>query len=131
MRADLAAFVSQYLGVPHVGNTVDNKGQCVGLIEVWLSVNKHANIRGNAKDLLANADLQVYQMFTNTPTNFPPAGAIVVWDASWGGGNGHTAVALAANVNLLAVFEQNNPAGSAPTVVTHDYAGVAGWIVLP
>ena len=35
---------------------------------------------------------------------------------------------VAANANQLVVFEQNDPTGHAPTVATHDYTGIEGWI---
>ena len=125
---DLVKFIDQYLGMPHVGDNPVNAGQCVGLVETWLDANGKPHIWGNAKDLPANADLKVYKVVHNAPTNFPPAGAIVCWDSSWGAGFGHTAIAVAANANRLAVFEQNDPDGSPPIVATHSYVGVIGWI---
>jgi CHAP domain len=125
---NLAAFISTLLGAPNVGDTPENTGQCVGLIERWLSSNTKPHIWGDAKDLLANADLKIYRIVHNNPTNAPPPGAVVVWDASWGAGHGHTAICVAGNANHLAVFEQNDPMGSPCLVATHDYAGVAGWL---
>lgn len=131
MKADLLSFIQQYLGQGGLGNTPDNKGQCVGLVELWLAANGHPNIWGNAVQLLDNAPEPPYQVLRNTPDNFPSLGDIVCWDGTWGAGNGHTAVVIAANVMHLAVFEQNDPVGAGATVMTHDYSGVAGWIVLP
>jgi hypothetical protein len=106
---DLATFISQYLGKANTGDTGPNKGQCVGLIEVWLDANGKPHIPGNAVDLLANADPKVYKRTNNIPTNAPPPGAVVCWAA-------------------LVVFEQNDPTGSPPMVATHNYNGVAGWL---
>lgn len=125
---DLLAFVEQYLAVPNTGDTPENKGQCVGLIEVWLDANKLPHIWGNAKDLMTNATTQFYRVIGNGPTNYPLPGAIVCWDETWGAGAGHTAVVLAANSMHLVVFEQNDPTGSPPLVATHTYQGVLGWI---
>lgn len=125
---DLAPFISKYLGVADTGNTPINKGQCVGLIEEWLSTNNKPAIWANAKDLLDAADRKYYKKVANIPTNFPPPGAIVCWGGVWGGGFGHTAVVVAANVHLLVVFEQNDPTGSPPVVATHNYNGVQGWL---
>jgi len=125
---NLATFIATYLGVANTGDNPVNRGQCVGLVEQYLDANKKPLIAGNAKDLLNNADVRAYKVFHNTPTNVPPAGAILVWDASWGAGYGHTAIVVAANVNHVAVFEQNDPAGSPPIVATHGYQGVLGWI---
>jgi len=125
---DLATFISQYLGKANTGDTPQNAGQCVGLVEAWLDANKAPHVWGNAVDLLANADPKFYKRVSNIPTNFPPPGAIVCWRGTWGGGYGHTAIVVAANVNLLVVFEQNNPIGGAPVVATHNYSGVQGWL---
>lgn len=124
----LMRFIALYFGLLMVGDTPENKGQCVGLVECWLDANLKTHVWGDAKALLWNADRNVYKVTENTPSNFPPLGAIVVWGATWGGGHGHTAIAVAANPERLAVFEQNNPVGSPPVLATHDYAGVLGWI---
>jgi hypothetical protein len=126
---DLAAFISRYLGRANTGDTPENKGQCVGLVEVWLNLNNKPHVWGNAVDLLANADAKVFRKVMNIPTNNPPPGAVVCWDRTWGAGFGHTAVVLASNVMGLVVFEQNDPTGSPPVVATHSYNGVAGWLV--
>ena len=131
MPASLESFIQQNLGIPHVGTTLANRGQCVGLIEAWLAANKLSAIGGNAVDLLNNADLKVYRVIRNTPLNYPGASNVVCWDKTWGNGYGHTAVVIAANMHYIVVFEQNDPDGSPPIVQTHGYAGVAGWIVLP
>jgi len=130
METALISFLQKYLGKVNTGNTPENMGQCVGLIEVWIAAQNHPHIPGNAVDLLNNADLTHYQLFRNNPTNFPPPGAIVCWDGSWGAGYGHTAIVIAATSMQVAVFEQNDPEGAAPVLATHSYGGVAGWLVL-
>lgn len=125
---DLSMFVRKYLGVADSGTTVGNKGQCVGLIELWLAANGKPPVGGNAVDLLRYAAPGVFNVTKNMPDNYPSTGAVVCWDASWGGGYGHTAVVVASNVNKLVTFEQNDPEGAPPLVATHDYTGVAGWL---
>ena len=126
---DLAKFIEQYLGKPGIGNTDVNRGQCVGLVEVWLTANGKPHIWGNAAEMIANADSKTYRKVVNIPTNHPRPGAIVCWGSSWGAGAGHTAVVVAANAMGLVVFEQNDPTGSPPVVATHSYSGVQGWII--
>jgi len=126
---DLAAFIAEYLGKPNTGDTPGNLGQCVGLVEKWLDANGKPHVWGNADQLLDNADRAVYKRVANIPTNAPPPGAIVCWNNTWGGGFGHTAIVVAANVRALVVFEQNDPIGSPPVVATHSYSGVEGWLV--
>ena len=129
MKYDLLKFLQAYLGKANSGDTPGNRGQCVGLIELWADANGAPHIAGNAVDLLANADRNAYAMIANGPSNYPPAGAIVCWDGSWGAGYGHTAIVMAANVMQLVVFEQNDPTGAAPLAATHSYGGVAGWLI--
>jgi len=131
METQVADFIAHYIGVPNVGDTAGNKGQCVGLIEMWTDQHKLPHIWGNAVDLMRYADPKVYTIVENSPDNFPPIGSIVCWDASWGGGDGHTAVVVAASVNTLIVFEQNNPENAPPLLGVHGYGGVQNWIVLP
>ncbi len=128
MDAELIAFIRKYLGVANTGDNPVNKGQCTGLVEVWIDIHRLPHIYGNAKDLLANADPAHYTVTRNTPTDIPQPGAILVWGATWGGGYGHTAVVVAASLMQVVTFEQNDPEGAPPTVMTHDYAGVLGWI---
>jgi hypothetical protein len=128
MDPTLIAFIQRYLGVANTGDTPANRGQCVGLIEVWSDEHHLPHLWGNAKDLLANADPAHYTVVHNAPTNFPSPGSIVVWGSTWGGGYGHTAVVVAATELLIVVFEQNDPDGSPPVVATHDYSGVIGWL---
>lgn len=125
---DLVAFIQGYIGVPNTGDTAGNLGQCVGLVEKWLDANGKPHIWGNAVDLPKNAAHPPYTYTANGPSNYPPPGAIVCWDASWGAGAGHTAIVVLATPMHLVVFEQNDPDGSPPLVATHGYTGVQGWI---
>lgn len=127
MDTKLLAFIHKYLGIPNTGTNPINRGQCVGLIEAWVTSLGLPAVSGNAKDLPANADRNHYVVTANGPNNFPAQGAVVCWDASWGGGYGHTAIVIAANSMYLAVFEQNDPDGWPPVVATHGYQGVEAW----
>jgi surface antigen len=126
--AEMIAFIQKYLGLKDMGDDDQYASQCVRLIEKWLAANGKPLIGGNAIDLLFMANRSLYHVTMNTPSNYPPPGAVIVWHSTWGGGYGHTAVVVAANAMHVAVFEQNNPTGSLPIVATHDYSGVAGWI---
>ena len=130
MAGTLIAFLARYLGALGTGTTPENTGQCVGLVERWLAALGVGPIWGDAKDLLANADPRWYTVERNAPDNYPPPGAVVCWNASWGAGHGHTAVVLAATRLHMAVFEQNDPTGALPLAATHGYAGVQGWLTV-
>jgi hypothetical protein len=125
---DLPLFIAKYLGSTFVGDTPANEGQCVGLVEKWLAANSKPHIWGNAVDLIPNAARAPYIVTFNTPLNAPKPGTIVCWDRTWGSGAGHTAIVVAANVQRLAVFEQNDPIGAGCLVATHDYGHIVGWI---
>lgn len=124
----LVGFMAGYAGRLNVGNTAANKGQCVGLVEVWGASLGLPQIWGNAADLLNDAPAGSYGRVDNAPVNYPAPGDIVVWGTNWGGGYGHTGIAVEANPNHLTVFQQNDPAGSAPHTRVYNYSGVLGWL---
>lgn len=125
----LTSFLNTYLGKGGVGNTAENTGQCVGLVEKYISeVLGGQQIWGNAKDLLTNADQNFYDLFFNSPDNFPLIGDIVVWNSNLGNGNGHTAIVIAANVYNLSSFDQNWTPKSPCIFINHDYSNVTGWL---
>jgi hypothetical protein len=130
MWTKLGPFINLYLGKPNIGDTGQNRGQCVGLVETWLDYLARVHIPGNAVDLLSNAPGLGYKTVANAPTNFPAPGDIVTWGPSWGGGFGHCAVVIAADDMQLVVFEENDPLGAGCLVGLHDYSGVQGWIAL-
>lgn len=123
-------FIAKYSGQKNVGNTPDNKGECVGLVMVWLKDQGAPHVWGHAKDLLVNADRNAYQVIPNTPDAVPRAGDVIVWKQGFNATFGHTAVATGkATINTLEVFEQNNPLGSACRVHTYkNYAYIDGWL---
>jgi hypothetical protein len=124
----LNQFIAAHSGRMNVGDTPGNKGQCVGLIEVWVDTLKLPHIWGNAADLLSNADKAMFGRIDNTPTNYPLAGDIVVWGTSWGEGFGHTGVCVTGNVLIMSIFQQNDPQGSGAHLKAYTYAGVLGWL---
>jgi hypothetical protein len=132
--ADLNAFIAQYNGQTNVGDTDANRGQCVGLIEVWTDALGEPHTWGNADQLLADADQSAFDVIFNTPSNFPSPGDIVVWGAGWEGSRvGHCAIATDANAGALTVFEQNDRldgGDGACRVFTlpTQYSGVLGWL---
>ncbi len=132
MALTLQDFITKYTNIPNVGDTDINKGQCVGLIEVWTDNLGLPHTWGNAKDLLANADTTKFQVIKNDPNNtnqFPVPGDVMTWDSTWGNGNGHTGVIVTANGNNFDCFEQNNPTGHTPIINHHNnYSGVLGWL---
>lgn len=102
-------------------------GQCTAVPHFWEKLNGWPVVLGNAKDTLADAPSGFYAKVTNSPTNCPPPGAVIVWGSSWGEGLGHTAVVVSANVNLFTCMEQNDGDNGLCHEGTHNYGGVTGW----
>lgn len=124
------AFLAKYTGATGVGNTPQNKGECVGLVMVWAQALGLPHVWGHAKDLLVNADRAAYDVIPNTPSAVPQAGDIIVWRQGFNGTYGHTAISTGkATTATFEVFEQNNPLGAGCRVATYrNYAYVDGWL---
>lgn len=126
---NLQSFIDKYTGVPSVGNTPENIGECVGLVMKWTASKGLPHTWGHARDLLANADRKAFMVIANSETNFPLPGDVLCWNGRWGGGYGHTGVVVSADANTFTTFEQNSPKGSAPRLVKHaNYSNVQGWM---
>jgi CHAP domain len=124
----LEGFIDTELGKANAGTNDINRGQCTGLVALWLAACMKPPIFADGKDMLTNASPTAYHIEVNTPINYPISGDVVAWNANFGAGHGHTAIVLAANVGGVVVFEQNNPDGAPPLVTTHDYTDVLGWL---
>ncbi len=142
MIQSLSDFIAQYQGKINIGDTPENTGQCVGLIELWIDNLGLPHIWGNAIDLLKNADTKSFDIVMNTPTNSPSAGDIVVFGKPYGASIqngitvyfGHCAIVISATENSLLVFEQNDITSDDPTgacqkkTYTYEALQKTGWI---
>lgn len=129
----LEQFIAKYNGQKGVGNTPQNKGQCVGLVSIWWDEFGTPHIWGDAKDLPENIDKNFYEYILNTPTGIPARGDVIVWGAGFlGSAIGHTAIATGGagtDVNKFEVFEQNMPIGGACRLHLYpNYNSVRGWL---
>lgn len=124
--ANVQDLVNQYNG--HIfGITGPDQGQCTAVAHAWEKMLGLGIVYGNAKDTYANAPDDTYHKELNSPAGVPAAGAIMVWDSNWGGGYGHTAVVVSANINTFDCLEQNDGDGGVTHVGRHDYAHTLGW----
>lgn len=124
--ATVQDLINQYDG--HIfGITGPDTGQCTAVAHAWEEMLGLPIVYGNAKDTFANAPDDLYHKELNTPEGVPSPGAIMVWDDKWGGGYGHTAVVVSANVNTFDCLEQNDGDGGKTHVGRHNYADTIGW----
>lgn len=124
-------FLNKFNGQSNVGNTPENKGECVGLVSVWVDNLGYDHIWGHAKDLVNNYNPNQFDFILNTPEAMPEQGDIICWNSTMGGGYGHTAIATGGQTTLTTfeVFEQNNPTGSNCHLKTYpNYNNVIGWL---
>jgi hypothetical protein len=103
-------------------------GQCVDLVEYWVTGNGFGRFFGNAIDV-AGQRWSGAVWTPNTPTNVPNPGDVVVWGGAVGV-NGHVDIFVAGDVSSFTGFDQNWPIGAACHHVHHDYHGVLGWQAL-
>lgn len=112
MPPALTDFVRTYQGQSGIGDTPENDGQCVGLVEKWFDQLGTPHVWGDACNLPANADRNAYGVTPNEPDNFPIPGDVVTFPAGWGGSPvGHCAIVTGADVNSFTVLEQNDEIG--------------------
>ncbi len=121
-----------------VGNTPENKGECVGLSAVWIEALGLPHVWGNAINLLDNADKSQFIIVSNSPTNSPSEGDVVVLGKPFGQYtdslgvvhyNGHTGIATKnCNDAILELFEANDPVGSPPHIKQYNYESCIGWL---
>lgn len=104
--------------------------QCVDIINDYLDrVLGLAPVTGNAVDISRQV-IVGHTWTANTPTNFPPAWAIVVWGRNVKAGTGeagHVALCLDAGGAHLLTLDQNWPEGAACQATAHTFDGVLGW----
>lgn len=78
-----------------------------------------------AKDLWGKT-IDGYEKISNSPTNAPQKGDIVIWGIGLGP-YGHVAIFVSGNANSFTSFDQNFPTGSLCHLQNHNYTGVLGW----
>lgn len=121
-------FFNLYNGKSNVGNTTENKGECVGLSAVWIDALGLPHVWGHAKDLFANADEKFFDKILNTPDAVAQIGDIAVFGISYGK-FGHTGVVhKPIDINTLEIFSQNDPLGSNCHLVKYTYKHIIGWL---
>jgi CHAP domain. len=134
MEQKLKDFINKWINKGGVGNTPENKGQCVGLVCVWVDELGLDHIWGNAKDLWKNYNPNQFDFVLNTADAYPLAGDIVVWNENMGGGYGHTAIATGVHqtegkaTDWFEAFSQNDPVGSFCILKKYSYNNVIGFI---
>jgi CHAP domain len=124
---DLQGFINQYNG-RFANFPGGDGGQCVDLVEFWITGNGFPRFFGNA----INAAGQHWPGATwtpNSPSGVPSPGDVVVWGTAVGSA-GHVDVFVSGNASGFTGFDQNWPIGSVCHLQGHNYNGVLGWQAL-
>lgn len=123
-------FLAKFNGQNGVGNTLENKGQCTGLANVFIvDYLKKSFIWGNAKDFINNYNPKDFEVILNTPDAIPQQSDIVIWGQAYNGNYGHVGVATGTgDLNSFECFVQNDPLGSNCHLKTYNYNSVLGWL---
>lgn len=122
-------FFAKYNGVGSVGDTPENTGQCVGLIEVWTDYLGLPHTWGNADDLLNDADPNSFSIILNSASNVPQIGDVIVFSGNFNKSVGHTGISTGVgDASTFEMFQQNDPLGSVCHNRTYNYQYVLGWM---
>ena len=102
--------------------------QCVDLVQFYnRDVVGGARFSGNAKDLFGQLP-DKYTWVRNSLFGVPPAGAVLVWGSSVGGGYGDVAIAQpGSNTWSINAFGQNFPYNTPSRFQKRNYSGIIGW----
>ena len=138
---NLSDFIAKYKGLGGVGDTEANKGQCVGLVEVWLDNLGLPHLWGNAIDLPKNINPNFYRYILNDltiPSLIPSPGDLIIYKANNAlfetGPFGHVSICISSTDTTFTDFNQNagtTPAQRVCRVIDHprgSYVGILGWI---
>jgi hypothetical protein len=129
----LDGFKSKYLGKQveyHSFGGSETYNQCVDLANQYIKevLGLTPIIGTNAKDFPKKYDSTEFEWIPNTPKGVPKPGDIIVWNGRVGGGAGHVAVVLNANVNNFTSLDQNWSQKQKVTTEEHNYKNVSGWL---
>lgn len=108
-----------------VAGSANAKNQCTDLANAYIGEVLDLPIIEwtNAVDFPARAQGR-YDLISNTPTNIPQEGDLIIW----GGSVGHIAIFIDGTMNTFRSFDQNYPVGSPCHVQNHTYANVISWM---
>lgn len=130
-KMDLTAFEKATLGKP-IDFDHALGYQCMDLIEQYNQDVIHApRLGGDAINLLNNPRSGFYDYYPNGLTYVPPRGAIAIWGNNVGGGKGHCAIVLSANLLTFVSLDQNWPNSTLVHEQSHNYLSpkVVGFLV--
>lgn len=131
-------FLDARLGT-HVDWDHNDSYQCVDLFRFYcndvLNIAQPAPLgeNGGAHKFWANYEGDPnlhnnFQKIGNTPEGVPQYGDVMVWNSLVGGGYGHIAIVIEADVNNFTSLDQNWPEHSPVAKVPHkNYTHVLGW----
>ncbi len=102
---------------------------CLFLFGDWVNTIRPEN----ARLAFDRANMEYFIKVANNPDDlnqFPPRGAVIVWDSNMGGGDGHIAVVEDADANGMNVIEQDGfKQVAAYRAHYFSYKYVIGWLI--
>ena len=119
-------FFQQYHDQSNLGNTPENKGQCVGLVELWIRANDLPQIWGNAADIIFNADPKDYNREYAPLIHPVNPGDIVFWNRNLGNGFGHCGIFYSQTGTGFISFDQNWLNDHKAILVNHLWTNILG-----
>ena len=118
----------EYLNVDEI-----NGAQCVDLVKAYYAfltgdISWHKKGLGNAWEYVSNEKPSICTRYTNTPTFLPLPGDVAVWNQNEGGGDGHVAIVVSADLNNFVSLDQNWPKGYPCNYRNHNYNNISCFI---
>lgn len=128
----LGQFVTKYLGkqVEYHSYSSGAENQCVDLVNQYIFevLGLTPIIGTHAKDFPKKYNSAEFEYIKNTPEFIPERGDIVVWNGRAGGGYGHIAIILEANISTFNSLDQNWSKKERVTIESHNYTNVSGFL---
>lgn len=123
-----------YLGKTWIGTNSSDKGQCVGfynkVVEDVSDILYPIKDAKNATQILTakNTRPDLFDQIHNKTGLYPAPGDWVIWDNTWGNGDGHISCVESVNGSKGFVGIEQNFVPNTVTRQQHNWSHVIGWI---
>jgi hypothetical protein len=132
-------FITKYngrtLGVTGSQPGENDYGQCTAIVHAFERDNGLPIVYGDARDTYKNSMVggtsSPYKQLAYTSGVIPPVPSVVVWNGTWGGGFGHTAVVTQADATGFYALSQNDPTDSKVAMKRYNYSSAITGFFYP